>query len=776
MTDSNKDNSTAQLDRADFLKAAGAGALMVSFAMPGLTDVASAATNRLAASPYPALLPTNLDSWLTIAANGDAMFFTGKNDNGQGLPTAFRQIVAEELDLAFERVTYVGSDSSRTVNQGGASGSTGIANGGIPVRNAAAEARRVLIELASKKLGIPVSGLTVVNGVVSSKTDASKSVGYGELIGNQKFNVKLTSNNQLGNNLTAAGVAKPKDPATYTIVGKSIKRDDIEQKVFGTFQFTADVKVPGMLHARVVRPAAAGAKLVSVNGFPKKIPGLVKVIPMGKDAVAVIADREENAIKAAQTLRVKWSNPATPPFSTSETLFAHIRTAPTRFDRPSGVVGDVDKALAGAVKTIEAEYLWPFQSHSSMQPGVAVADYRPDKTITVWSGTQKSHQVQIGVAELLGIAEADVRVVWVQGSGSYGRNDADDTALEAAWLSKELGRPVRLQWMRHEGHAWDPKGPASVVKMRGGLDASGKVVAVDFDWKGFSGQEVGTSGQDAGDTLIGMALGFERPERNTGGGPADLYTFANKRTRTRIVKGFIPNYNPLRSTHIRDPQGPQSAFATESFMDELATAAGADPVAFRLAHLKDVRHRGVIEAVAKLYGWEAQISGSEVNRSAKVFTGRGISYAERGPTVVAVIADVEVTRATGKVWLKRVAVAVDAGLIINPDGMRNVIEGNVIHTASRTLKEEVRFSKTNVLSVNWETYPILNSTEMPERIDSVFVNNLPGKTPGGGGEPIARPVSGAIANAVFDATGIRARQVPLTPARMKALFKQAGIA
>jgi nicotinate dehydrogenase subunit B len=774
MTD-RTDNSTAQLDRADFLKAAGAGALIVSFAIPSLADVASAATTRLAASPYPALAPTSLDSWITIAGNGDAMFFTGKNDNGQGLPTAFTQIVAEELDLAFERVTYVGSDSARTVNQGGASGSTGVANGGVAVRNAAAEARRVLVDLASKRLGVPVSDLTVANGVVSSKSDPAKKVGYGELIGNQKFNVKLTSNNQLGNNLTAVGVAKPKDPASYTIVGKSIKRDDIEQKVFGTFEFPGDKRVPGMVHARVVRPAVAGAKLVGVNGFPKKIPGLVKVVPMGRDAVAVIAEREENAIKAAQTLRVKWSNPAAPPFSTSETLFAHIRNAPTRFDRASGTVGDVDKALAGAAKTVEAEYLWPFQSHASFQPGVALADYRPDGTITVWSGTQKSHQVQIGVAELLGLAEADVRVIWLQGAGSYGRNDADDAALEAAWLSKQIGRPVRLQWMRHEGHAWDPKGPASIVRMRGGLDASGKVVAVDFDWKGFSGQEVGTSGQDPGDTLIGMAVGFGRPERNTGGTPADLYTFPNKRTRTRIIEAFLPLYNPLRSTHIRDPQGPQSAFASESFMDELAYVAAADPVAFRLAHLKDARHIGVIKAAAQLYGWDARVSASKVNRSAKVFTGRGISYAERGPTVVAVVAEVEVTRATGKVRLKRVAVAVDAGLIINPDGMRNVIEGNVIHTASRTLKEEVRFSKTKVLGVDWETYPILNASEVPERIDSVFVNNLPGKTPGAGGEPISRPVAGAIANAVFDATGVRARQVPFTPARVKATLKAAGI-
>ena len=769
-----EDKTAVELDRSDFLKAAGAGALVVSFAIPSLTDVAGAATRRLAASPWPAPPPTQLDSWLSVASNGDVTFFTGKNDNGQGLPTAFTQIVAEEMDLTMERVTYIGSDSARTINQGGASGSTGVANGGVAVRNAAAEARRVLVELAAKKLGVPASDLFVQNGVVTSKLDSSKKATYGELIGGSRFNVTLKSNNSLGNGLTAVGVATPKNPATYTIVGKSIKRDDIEQKVFGKFLFPGDVRIPGMVHARIVRPPA-GAKLVKISGFKKKVAGVIAVKPLGRDAVAVFAEREEQAIKAAAELRVTWSKPTTAPFSTTTEVYNYIRAAKPRSNTTSGIVGNVDAAIAKAAKVVEAEYLWPFQSHSSMAPAMATADYRPDGTVTVWSGTQKSHQVQQGTAQLLGIPMASVRVIWVQGAGTYGRNDADDAALEAAYLSKLIGRPVRLQWMREEGHAWDPKGPASIVKMRGALDAAGKVTAVDFDWKGFSGQEVGTSGQAAGDTLIGMALGYTRPQRNTGGTPADAYTFPNKRERVQIIEAFLSMYNPLRSSHIRDPQGPQSAFASESFMDELAFAAGADPVQFRLDHLTDERHLGVIRAAAKAAKWQARPSASKVDKKAAILRGRGISYAERGPTVTAIVAEVEVNRTTGKVWLKRAIVAVDAGLIINPDGMRNAVEGNVIHGASRTLKEEVRFSKTAVQSVDWETYPILNAAEMPEAIDTVLVNNYPGQAPGAAGEPMTRPVPGAIANAVFDATGVRVRQVPFTPARVKAALRAAGL-
>jgi nicotinate dehydrogenase subunit B len=766
MTD--KTESTFELDRGDLLKAAGAGALVVYFGLPGLAHGAATA-----GGPYPDLAPTSLDSWIAIGTDNTATLFTGKNDLGQGLPVAFRQIVAEELDMAYEQIKSVHSDTLRVLDQGGASGSTGIANGGVAVRNAAAAARLALLDLAAKKLGVPASGLVVKNGVV---TGSGQSVKYGELVGGQKFNQTLTWNGQTGNGMNVALGVKTKDPASYTVVGKSIPRDDIPPKVFGQFQWPGDMKVPGMLHARIVRPPAAGATIASIDGFPKRIPGVVRVLPMGPNYVAVIAEREEQAISASRSLKVKWNNPASPPFSTHDGVYDYIRKATPRSDVLNVNTGNFDTAIAGAAKVIQSEYLWPFQSHASMGPAVALADYNPSAgTITVWSGTQKTAQVRTGVADLLGMDKENIRVVFVQGPGSYGRNDADDVALEAAWLSKQIGKPVRLQWMRHEATGWDPKGPATIITMKGGLDAKGEPIGWDYVWKGFSGQEIGTSGSQGGDTLIGMALGFKRPQRNVTGTPAESYSFPHKRVRSQVIEAFLPMNNPLRSSHIRDPQGPQSTFASESFADELAVAAGMDSAAFRLKYLADPRHRGVVDAAAKAFGWQSRVSGTAVKRSANVLTGRGIAFSERGPTVVAIASEVEVNRKTGKVWVKRAVVAADAGLIINPEGFRLTMEGAFLQTTSRTLKEELRFSPTKVDSVSWETYPILNASEVPERIDVVMVNNGPGFAPAAGGEPPVKVVPASIANAIFDATGVRFRQIPLVPARVKAGLRAAGL-
>jgi nicotinate dehydrogenase subunit B len=765
---SDQTQSTFELDRADLLKAAGAGALVVYFGLPGAARSATAVTG-----PFPDLAPTSLDSWIAIGADNTATLFSGKNDLGQGLHVAFRQIVAEELDMAYEQIKSIHSDTKFVLDQGGASGSTGIANGGIAVRNAAASARLALLDLASKKLSVPASGLVVKNGVV---TGGGQSVKYGDLVGGKQFNVTLTWNGSTGNNLNVAQGVATKDPKGYTIVGKSIPRDDIPLKVFGKFQWPGDLSVPGMLHARIVRPPSAGATVVSVDGFGKKMPGVVRVLPVADQYVAVFAQREEQAIAAARALKVTWKNPAKPPFTTHAGVYDYIRNTPPRSDVLSQNIGNFDAAIAGAAKVIEAEYLWPFQSHASMAPAIALADYNPSNgTITVWSGTQKTAQVRRGVSELLKMDKENVRVIFVQGPGSYGRNDADDVALEAAWLSKQVGKPVRLQWMRHEGTGWDPKGPATVIKMKGGLDAKGTPIGWDYVWKGFSGQEVGTSGDDPSDTLIGMALGLKRPVRNVTGTPAESYGFPNKRVRTQVVEAFLPMNNPLRSSHIRDPQGPQSTFASESFADELALAAGMDPVAFRLKYLTTPRHIAVVDAAARAANWQPRVSGSAVKRNAAVLTGRGIAFSERGPTVVAIVTDVEVTRKTGKVWVKRALIAADAGLIINPEGFKLTMEGAFLQTTSRTLKEELRFSPTKVDSISWETYPILNASEVPERIDVVMVNNAPGFAPAAGGEPPVKVVPASIANAVFDATGVRFRQVPLTPARVKAGLRAAGL-
>jgi CO/xanthine dehydrogenase Mo-binding subunit len=746
--------------------------LVLSFGLPSVKNAAAAAPEF---GPWPDVDPRKLDNWIAVHPDNTVTVFHGKTDLGQGLETTFRQIVAEEMDLAYKQVKSIVGDTAQTLHQGGASGSTGVTGGGPAVRNMAAEARRVLVEAASKKLGVPATQLTVREGVVSSASGAK--VTYGELLGGQLFNTTVQSNMQFGNGLTAVGVARPKNPADHHIIGSSVPRLDIQEKVFGQFNFNVDARLPGTRHARVVRPPEAGMTVVKINGFKQRIPGLVKVLPMGKSFVVVVAEREEQAIAAARTIDITWAPPATPPFSTSAGFFDWLRAQKPRNSSTPTNTGNVDNAIAGAAKKLQAEYLWPLQSHAGMAPGGGMANYdEKTGTLTLWSGTQKPHQVQNGVAELLGMPKDRVRVIWQMGPGSYGRGDADDANLEAAWIARQVGGPVRLQWMRHEGIAWDPKGPATIINVRGGLDASGKVVAFDYYWKGVSGQEVGTSGDAAGDTLVGMSLGFTRPQRNTSGTPADRYTFANRRNRADIVEHFFSMVNPLRSSHMRDPQGPQTAFASEQFMDELAYAAGQDPIQFRLNHLAaNSRDADVLKAAAARWGWDPRPAASKVDTSAAVLTGRGIAYQFRGEHIGAVITELEVARKTGKIKLKRVLMATDVGEVLNPDGLRNVMEGNYIQAASRTLKEEVRFSPKSVTSIDWVTYPIINALEVPDRIDVLTVNNAPGNPPGPAGEGMTRVTPPSIANAFFDATGVRLRQVPFTPARVRAALAAAGL-
>ncbi len=770
MSDSNTTNRT--FNRTDFLKVAGGGMLFVYLGAP---TMAKGAATAVPVTSWPDVDPRRLDSWIAVHPDNTVTVFHGKTDLGQGLETTFRQIVAEEMDLTFKQVKSVVGDTAQSPHQGGASGSTGVTGGGPPVRNMAAEARRVLVAAAATKLGVPASQLTVKEGVVRSSSGAT--ITYGQLLGGQLFNTTVQSNMAFGNGLTAQGVATPKNPATHHIVGSSVPRIDIPDKVFGKYNFNVDARLPGMLHARVIRPTDAGSTLVKINGFKQKINGLVRVLPMGNHFVVVVAEREEQAIAAAQSLDVTWSKPTTPPFTTTAGLYDWIRAQKPRNSSTATNTGNVDTAIASAAKVVTAEYLWPLQSHAGMAPGGGLASYdKATDMITVWSGTQKPHQVQNGVADLLRMPKDHVRVIWQMGPGSYGRGDADDATLEAAWIAKQIGQPVRLQWMRHEGIAWDPKGPATIITMRGGLDATGKTTAFDFYWKGVSGQEVGTSGDAAGDTLVGMALGFTRPQRNTSGTPADRYVFANKRVRADIVETFLPMANPLRSSHMRDPQGPQTAFASEQFMDELAYAAGADPIQFRINHLAaNTRDVDVLKAAGAKWGWDPRRAASKVDKTADVLTGRGIAYQFRGEHIGAIITELEVTRKTGKIKLKRVLMATDVGQVINPDGLRNVMEGNFIQAASRTLKEEVRFSPRSVTSIDWITYPILNATEVPERIDVLAVNNAPGNPPGPAGEGMTRVTPPSIANAFFDATGVRLRQAPMTPARVRAALKAAGM-
>ena len=441
------------------------------------------------------------------------------------------------------------------------------------------------------------------DGVVSVKDDASKQVSYAKLIGGRYFNVELAWNKKYGNALYAPGKAKPKNPSEYKIVGKPIKRADVAPKVFAQEDFVTDVKRPGMVHGRMIRPAVAGSVPVKVDeGSIKHIPG-AKVV-WDKGFLGVVADKEWDAIKAANTLKVEWSA-VQPPFPDQATLYDHLRKAPVRKRSVDKQNGDVDAAFKTAAKVIEAEYEWPFQSHASMGPACALVEIK-DGHVTCWSGTQKSHYQQQGIALTLGVPLETVRVIWVLGPGSYGRNDADDCAMDAAVLAKAVGRPVRLQYMRDQGTGWDPKGPASIHKARAALDASGKVIAYDFLSKGFSRVDVGTNGGHPSDTLAGQTRGVALKSHDGFGVPAESYAFDNKRLAWETIAPLLDRSSPLRSSHLRDPVGPQIHFASESFIDEVAAAAGADAIEFRLRHLKEPRDIAVIKAAAEKAKWETR--------------------------------------------------------------------------------------------------------------------------------------------------------------------------
>src|SRR5207344_171199 len=514
----------------------------------------------------------------------------------------------------------------------------GIQLGGKQMRMAAAEARRVLVEMAAAKLALPADALTVTDGVVHAKSDASKKASYAELIGGRYFNVQLEWNKQWGNTLYAPGKAKPKDPKDYKIVGQPIKREDVAPKVFAQEDFCTDVKVPGMVHGRMIRPSVAGAVPVKVDESSiKDIPG-AKVV-WDKGFLGVVADREWDAIQAAQKLKVDWS-PVEPPFPEQAALYDHIRKADVRKRNVDKENGNVDDAFKTAAKVIEAEYEWPFQSHASMGPACALVEIK-DGQFTCWSGTQKSHFVQEGLALTLDLPLDKVHVIHVTSPGSYGRNDADDCAMDAAVLAKTAGKPVRLQYMREQGTGWDPKGPASIHKARAAIDAQGKVVGYEFTSKGFSRVDVNTNGGKPHDTLAGQTLGVALKSGDGFGVPAESYAFDNKRMAWETIPPLLDRSSPLRTAHLRDPVGPQIHFASESFIDEVAAAVNADPIEFRLRHIKEPRDVAVIKAAADAAKWETRTSPRRDQSGNKV-SGRGIAYSQRNGTRVAIVAEVDI--------------------------------------------------------------------------------------------------------------------------------------
>lgn len=751
--------SAPALSRRELLQAAGA---LVVLLPTGLLPVHADEPQGDSTTGRPPRTPDQLDSWLAVRPDGGVTVCFGKTDCGQGIDVAIAQIVAEELDVDVSRVSVIMGDTLLTCNQGGASASSGVRLGGAALRVAAAEARRILLERASQRLGVPAERLTVHNGVISA--GPKHQIGYASLLADGFFREPIGWNGRFGNELALFSKAQPKPPAQYRIVGASVPRSDVADKVTGTKTYVTNIRLEGMLHGRVIRPPFAGAVPVAVDGASiSAIPG-AKLVHRG-EFIGVVAEQEWHAVKAANALRVTWSQPADV-FPPQEKLYDWLRSAPIQKREVVVQEGDIDTALAKAAHVVEGWYEWPFQSHASLGPACAVADVRPNG-VTVWTATQKPHFAAQAIATMTGLKPDDVRVIWTEGPGSYGRNDAGDAAIDAVVLSQAVKRPVRVQYTRDQGTAWDPKAPASVHRLRAALDTNGRVIAWDALGKGFSRTEISPSEGSPGETLAGQLLGFAHAPRWAFAASEENYQFACKRVAWEVVAPFLPRVSPLRTTHMRDPCGPQNHFASESFVDELAARAQLDPIGFRLSHLKAERDIAVLKAVAERAGWRSGPAGTRRRRDGDWVFGRGVAYsaAMRAGTVVAMIADAAVNLRTGELRVPKIVVAHDCGLIINPDTLRRVIEGNVVQGLSRALHEEVRFSTRAVTSVDWMSYPILEISEAPETIDIVLIDrrDLPC---GGAGEPTTRLVAPAVNNAIFEATGRRLRRVPLNRERI----------
>lgn len=776
--------------RREFLRNAGmfavtfsAASAVDSFVPEAKAQTATAGANG-AAGPYPDPDFHQVDSWIVIHQDDTATFYVGKTDCGQGTGTAFRQIMSDELDFAYDRTTCIMGSTDITVDQGGSGGSTAMERDSWPMRRVAAEARRVLLDMASANLGVPVDQLSVSEGVVTVAGDPSKRVTYGQLVGGKRFNVAVKGNNVN----TITGVAPVKPVQAFKNIGQSPRRYDIPAKVDGSLKWAVDVKLPGMVHARNVKPPFAGAKLIGIDeSSVRNMPGFVKVVSKG-NYVAVVCEREEQAINASRKLKATWEKPATAPFPASEDLFTYMRAAtPTAVANPV-LLGDPDAAFAGAAKVIEADYDVPYQGHTAFSPAHALAD-PSNGQMTIYSNDMKSYGMRAGVAAFLGMPREKVRVIWMEGPQGFGRTAADDAGFEAAYLAKEIGRPVRVQWMRDEENAWDTKGPAFAVKARGGLDASGNLVAYEYHARAADHNHVGYNEHDT--VLIAQLMGSRRAKPASGSAeiPAEMYAIPNRRMTRDVVSLPLVWETPVRTGNLRDPNGPQSTFPAESFIDELAAAAKADPVEFRMklltastkddAGFKRARSIAAVKAAADAYGWDPRPSPKPVG-SGDILTGRGFAYAFRGQTIAAEIAEVEVNRRTGHVWVKRLVCAFDCGLVINPEALRHTVECAMLHSLSRALHEEVQFNTEKVTSVDWISHPTLRHADIPERIDVVLVNgdpnpNRPDLRPYGGGEAACKPLLAAVANAIHDATGVRLRRVPFRNARVLAALNAARV-
>jgi CO/xanthine dehydrogenase Mo-binding subunit len=761
--------------RRDFLKSS--GALIVSFSIAGPSGRAQVLGGPATGSP-----PLNqLDSWIAIAADGSVTAYSGKEELGQGISVAQAQLVAEELCVPFHRVRLIYCDTALTPDQAHTSGSqshpTNFNHGNLA--QAGATARETLLRLASERLGVPVDQLTAADGAISVKNNPAKSIGYGDLIGGRKFNLTLDAK------------AKRKDPREWTVLGKPVQRPDLPAIVTGQFEFVHNVRVPGMLHGRVVRPPTVGAQVINVDeGSVRDLPGVVKVV-VKKNFVGVVAAKPWQAIQAANQLKVTWT--AGTGLPNQSDFPEHLRNQKATRDTLLVDSIDVEPKLGEAATVLKATYYHPYQMHGSVGSSCAVADVRGD-TATLWSPTQAVWYQRSSAAMVLGLRPENVRVTFRRGSGCYGLNGADTVTYDAALLSQAVGKPVRVQLTRKDEMAWENYGNAFLMDERAGVDAQGNIVAWEHEsWSPSLGNRPGIGAP--GNVITGLLTGFQ-PEpfnprspappptafnNNSNGVPSYLagrVGGASKGTGTvKSERVLVHNVvSPFWTGPLRSPARLQNTFAHECFMDELASHVKADPVEYRVRHLSDARLRDILLEAAKAANWDARPSPKAAVLRTGVVKGRGIACVayERDNGYAAMVVEAEVDQDTGKVAVKRIVVSNDCGPISNRDGLRNQLEGGALQGMSRALGEEVTWDAEKVTSLDWRTYHSLPLGFDVPKIETVLVNR-PDEEATGAGETSITIIAAAIGNAIFDATGARIRQSPFTPERVKAaLAARAG--
>ena len=751
---------TKSISRRDLLKST--GVLIVGFSFFGTASRVLAQGEGLSVD---GMDPTVLDSWMAISKDGTVTVFTGKVELGTGVVTALAQIVAEELDVSFKKVYMDSGDTDKAVDQGVTAAARTVERGGVQLRQASAAARQELLKLASARLDSPVDMLTVTDGVVSVVDSPSKKIAYGDLLGGKRFNIRITAAG-VGWDMKVAPEVPAKNPKDYKIVGKSIPRVDLPEKFTGEFVYSQDTSVPGMLHGRVVRPATSLSAPASVDESSiQNIPGVVKVVREGT-FVGVVAETEWAAIQAARALKVTWAEPTLKMMSGPSEVFDYLKNTKSFKDLVVTNKGNPDAALSQAQKKYEATYYWPFQLHGMMGPPCALADVRGDKA-TIWTGTQGPFRTRDSIAKMLNIPPKNVHLLYREGSGSYGRLETDDVAEDAALMSRAVGKPVRVQWMRQDEHAWDPKGPAQLTTVRAGVDAQGNVIAWDFQDRSFPWSE-----SEANPMLASTQIGLKPSGPgflNGAGGGGQIYTFENQKVVASDIPWVQQGQWPLRTSNLRAPGDLARVFASESTIDEIASDLHVDPVQFRLRYLtSDKRVSDILVATAKKAGWTDHQAPAPPSTGDKA-SGRGVAVANRANTMTAAVAEIEVDKSTGDVAVKKITLGHDCGLIVNPDGLKNQIEGNVLQAVSRALLEEVKFDSTGQKNLDWNSYPVIRFEQIPD-VEIVLIDR-PEMQPLGGGEPSIVPVTAAIANAIFDATGVRLRQVPFTPQRVLSALK-----